>query len=42
MLTDDRDVNIIKTTENEPDKADTILRGKENKVDAIVMLPGTW
>ncbi len=23
-------------------KADTILRGKENKADAIVTLPGTW
>ncbi len=25
---DDRNVNIIETTENEPDKPDTILHGK--------------
>ncbi len=33
LQTDDR---------NEPDKADTILCGRENKADAIVTLPGTW
>ncbi len=42
LQTDDRNVNITQTTENEPDKADTILRGTENEADAIVMLPGTW
>ncbi len=39
--TDDRNINIIETTEKEPDKADTILRGTENEADAIVALPGT-
>ncbi len=43
LQTDDRNINIIETTENEPDKADTILlRGTENEADAIVTLPGTW
>ncbi len=42
LQTDDRNVNIIETTENDPDKADTILHGTENKAYAIVTLPGTW
>ncbi len=42
LQTDDRNVNFIEMTENETDKADTILRGTENKADAIVTLPGTW
>ncbi len=41
LQTDDRNVNIIETTENEPDK-DTILRGTENEADAIVTSPGMW
>ncbi len=40
LRTDDRNVNIIETTENEPE-ADTILRGTENEADAIVMLEYT-
>ncbi len=40
LQTDDRYVNIIETTENEPDKADTILRGTENAADVIIALPG--
>ncbi|XP_016364700.1 zinc finger B-box domain-containing protein 1-like [Sinocyclocheilus rhinocerous] len=39
LQTDDRNVNIIETTENEPDKADIILRGTENEADVIVALP---
>ncbi len=42
LQTDYRNVNVKETTENEPDKADTILRGTENEADAIVTLPGTW
>ncbi len=42
LQTDDRNVNIIETTENEPDKADTILHSTENEANAIIMLPGTW
>ncbi len=42
LQTDDRNVNFIEMTENETDKADTILCGTENKADAIVTLPGTW
>ncbi len=34
LQTDDRNVHIIETTENEPDKSDTILRGTENEADA--------
>ncbi len=41
LQTDDRNVNIIETTENEPDKADTILRGTEKEADAIVTLLDT-
>ncbi len=36
LQTDDRNVNIIEMTENEPGKADTKLRGTENEADAIV------
>ncbi len=36
LQTDDRNVNIIETTENEPDEADTILRGTENETDLIL------
>ncbi len=42
LQTDDRNVNIIETTENEPDKADTILHSTENEANAIITLPGTW
>ncbi len=38
---DDRNVNIKETTENETDKADTILHVTEKEADAIVTLPGT-
>ncbi len=39
LQADDRNVNIIETTENETNKADTIIRGTDN--DAIVASPGT-
>ncbi len=38
LQTDGRNLNIIETTENEPDKADTILRSTENEADYIVTL----
>ncbi len=41
LQTDDRDVNIIKTTENEPGWYYP-THGTENEADAIVMLLGTW
>ncbi len=37
----DRNDNIIETTENEADEADTILHGTEHEAVAIVTLPGT-
>ncbi len=40
LQTDDRNVNIIETTENEPE-ADTILRGTENEANAIITLEYT-
>ncbi len=40
LQTDDRNVNIIETTENEPE-ADTIPRGTENEANAIITLEYT-
>ncbi len=40
LQTDDRNVNIIETTENEPEGWYSPIR-TENEADAIVTLPGT-
>ncbi len=39
LQTDDRNVNIIETTENEPERW---YYPTENEADAIITLPGTW
>ncbi len=41
LQADDRNVNIMETTENEPEGWYYPMR-TENEADAIVTLPGTW